>query len=95
MPTDLIPTAPPVDPFWNAEHSWTLLTFPASGVSIWWDAGNFTYGAGSFDIDVDWDGQAVKLTWAPASTTQSLLQRMAKRASLRREAALASPWPNR
>ena len=85
----------PVDPFWSAPHIWTLITFPAQGVSIWWNPGNFTYGAGNFDIDLNWDSQAVKLTWTPASTTQSLLQRMATRASLRRKAATASPQPNR
>ena len=89
------PDGPPVDQFWNVAHTWTLITFPAGDdVGIYWQAENFTYGAGNFDIDVDWKGQAVKLTWTPASTTQSLLQRMAKRAALRRKAALASPQPN-
>lgn len=80
------------DPFWKADHTWTLITFPAEA-SIWWASGNFAYGAGTFNINVDWVQQVVQLTWTPAGTTQNLFQRMATRAALRRKAASATPRP--
>jgi hypothetical protein len=74
------------DAFWNSAHSWTLFTFGQSGSAFWWAPGNFFYGRGNFSID--WTGTEVVLTWAPASTPQSLADR--RRAAIRMRAALAN-----
>ncbi len=61
------------DPFWSREHEWTLFDFAAKGGSCWWGPQNFSYGRGNFGLK--WQGWTVCLTWTPAKTPQSLIDR--------------------